>query len=519
MKGEPGYGKLGMAATTETSQGLLLADRYRVTGRAGAGGMATVLLADDEILHRRVAIKRLHADGRGSDVRRLRREARIGASLVHPNLVVVFDTITAEDGDFIVMEYVDGRPLSKLIASGELDREGVLAILEPLADALDYAHAHGVVHRDVKPANVLITSQGLVKLVDLGAATSSDITRVTAEHEVVGTLDFIAPERLSGEAVGEAASDIYSLAVLAFEALSGGRRPWPPEDPAVHLSRTLAGPPDLGARWPEAPPRLVQALQQAMDPDPGRRQGSAGALVRDIAAALSEPTTETRPIVAPVGSSPAAAATRNLPRWLAPAALGAAILILLAIVLGTSGGGSDNGRLAAAVAGKGQKAGSESKQPNSQSQPSTSTITTTTTTANTAPPPADAGSVSGIAEGTRLNDQGYALIQQDRYAEAVPILQRAVKAFPAGTSDLNYAYALFNLGHALRLAGDPAAAIPILEQRLQIPDQTETVQAELDLARAAAGESSTPTPDSKPGNGPKPGKGPDKSAATDDAGD
>jgi eukaryotic-like serine/threonine-protein kinase len=493
-----------MGATTETS-GTLLADRYRVTGRAGAGGMATVLLADDQVLRRRVAIKRLHAAGRRSDVQRLRREARIGASLVHPNLVTVFDTISAEDGDFIVMEYVDGRPLSELITAGELDREEMLAILEPIADALDYTHAHGVVHRDVKPANVLIKADGQVKLVDLGAATASDITRVTAEHEVVGTLDFIAPERLSGEAVGEAASDVYSLAVLAFELLSEGCRPWAAADPAVHLSRSLAGPPDLRARWPEMPPELARVLEQGMDPDPNRRQGSAGALIRDVAAAFAAPTTATEAI-APPPAFAAAAATRSLPRWAAPAALAAAILVAVAIFLaslGGGGGGADRSRLAASALGakKGHQGGSGNGQADAAS-PSTTVTTTTTTTASSASA-ASAPASSSVTEGTQLNDQGYALIQEGRFDEAVPILQQAVKAFPAGTSDIHYAYALFNLGHALRMSGDPQAAIQILEQRLQIPDQTETVQAELDAARAAAGESA-PVPDAKPGNGPKP---------------
>jgi len=490
--------------------------------------MATVLLAEDDVLHRTVAIKRLHDDGRDSDVRRLRREARIGASLVHPNLVVVFDTISSDEGDFIVMEHVDGRPMSELIASGELDREDILGLLEPLADALDYAHAHGVVHRDVKPANVLIRADGQVKLVDLGAATATDITRVTAEHEVVGTLDFIAPERLSGEAVGEASSDVYSFAVLAFEALSG-RRPWPSGDPGVHLSRTLAGPPDLQARWPEAPPKLARALERGMDPDPERRQSSAGALVRDIAASLAVADTATQRLAPPVvaAATPAADSVeptlpvgvqsrRALPRWLAPVALGAAILILLVIVFG-SGGGTDGGRLAASAIRK-QSHPNKSSSSTAPTPGSTAPATTGSTTTSSAPTTTPAVGSSSPADGAQLNSQGYALIQQGRYAEAVPILRRAVAAFPAGTSDLNYAYALFNLGHALRLAGDPQAAIPILEQRLQIPDQTATVQAELDAARAAAGETTAAT-DSKPGKGPKPDKGPPALAAGGSEGD
>jgi serine/threonine-protein kinase len=479
-----------MEATTDTTHeqtthDQVLGGRYRVTGRAGSGGMATILLAMDQVLNREVALKRLHPGERADDAKRLRREARIGASLVHPNLVVVFDTIVSDDGDFIVMEYVDGRPLSELIRSGELDSQGVLAILEPLADALDYAHSNGVIHRDVKPANVLITHDGQVKLVDLGAATGADVTRVTAENEVIGTLDYIPPERLSGAAVGEAPSDIYALAVLAFEMLAG-RRPWPKAEAAVHLARSQAGPPDLRERWPEIPPELAATLQRAMDPDPSRRQSSARALVSDISEALEPATTGTQALPA-FEPAPPVSTSRNRRRWLGPAALAAVLVIAAAVVaLASTGGGNDPNQPSAVAS---QSQGNDKATKGGPAEQPTETVTTTTpavTTTTPAPAAADP-SAEGSALGSQLNDQGYALIQDGRYEEAVPVLQRAVAAFPKGTTDLTYAYALFNLGHALRLAGDPQDAIPVLEQRLKIPDQTSTVQAELDAAEAAAG--------------------------------
>jgi eukaryotic-like serine/threonine-protein kinase len=162
--------------------GDVLAERFRIRRRLGAGGTATVFLAEDCVLCRDVAIKRLHAEGSEADIRRFRREARLGAALVHPNLVTVFDTLSSSDGVLIVMEYVRGRPLSDLIHSDGMDARRLLEILRPVAAALDHAHQHGVVHRDVKPANILIAESRVVKLVDLGTATAGHMTQITAEN-------------------------------------------------------------------------------------------------------------------------------------------------------------------------------------------------------------------------------------------------------------------------------------------------------------------------------------------------
>src|SRR5919204_5306891 len=164
-----------MAVTGEIESGAFLADRYRVRDRLGEGGMATVFLAEDCVLCRDVAIKRLRTEGSESDRERFRREARLGASLIHPNLVTIFDTLTGPDGVLIVMEYVRGRPLSDLIGPQGMDPRRLLEILRPVGSALNYAHQRGVVHRDVKPANVLIAQDRRVKLVDLGTATASNL--------------------------------------------------------------------------------------------------------------------------------------------------------------------------------------------------------------------------------------------------------------------------------------------------------------------------------------------------------
>jgi serine/threonine protein kinase len=166
--------------TREIRRGELFADRYRVIRRLGEGGMATVWLAEDERLGREVAIKRLRTDAPEESLARFRREARIGATLNHPNFVSVFDTIATEEGALIVMEYVPGRSLEDLLGQGAMDPEEAVPILSGAADALDHAHRTGVVHRDIKPANILVREDGTVKLADLGIARALDATQITA---------------------------------------------------------------------------------------------------------------------------------------------------------------------------------------------------------------------------------------------------------------------------------------------------------------------------------------------------
>ena len=492
-----------MAVTTEIEAGVVLADRFRVHRRLGAGGMATVFLAEDCVLGREVAIKRLHTEGSEDDVRRFRREARLGASLSHPNLATVFDTQTGPDGVLIVMEYVRGRPLSDLIGPVGMSPKRLLQIIRPVGSALDYAHERGVVHRDVKPANILIAEDGRVKLVDLGTATARHITQITGEHEVAGTLDYIAPERLSADSPGEPAADVYSLAVVAFEALAGCR-PRQAKTPRELLDRILdEPPPDIRGEWPQAPSELARALELGLNPSPSRRQRSPCELVRELDAALAEgrradaeestvhqavlPDTDSQEKAAPAPWRPPPPLSREgEPKrrggWLLPAL--ACIAVLLAGGTWLALAGDDDGGGGKQTASKKPAA---KKQEKATESPAAGTAAAAAPAAS-APVSEPVTDASGPALGAALNDQGYSLIQQGSYDEAIPVLQRAVAAFPEGTSDINYAYALYTLGHALRMAGRPDEAIPILEQRLEIPNQTGTVQAELDAARADAGQ-------------------------------
>jgi serine/threonine-protein kinase len=352
----------------------LLAGRYRVVKRLGAGGMASVFLAEDQRLSRKVAIKRMHAESPDEVAKRFQREAHLGASLNHPNIVSVFDIDTDDENVLIVMEHVAGGTLKDALARGPLPREAAFRVLEDVASALDYAHEHGVVHRDVKPANVLLDESGRAKLADLGIATAAEVTKVTRTGSVLGTAAYMAPERLDGHAGGPAA-DVYGLATMAYEMLTGhkarqGRS-------AVEIAHAVMGepPPDLRVHVPDAPERAADVLARGMARDPAERPASAGALVRELSDAFAglperEPTAATAPLPRRAASPP----PQPSRRWLGPALAAAALLIgVVAVLLLTSGGGD--------------KAGSGGAKRSATGQPTAPQTPKQTATATSAPAP------------------------------------------------------------------------------------------------------------------------------------
>jgi predicted Ser/Thr protein kinase len=289
----------------------LFCGRYRVVRRLGSGGAATVFLAEDERLDRKVAVKRLHgAEVTEETAQRLRREARIMASLHHPNLVSVYDMLTEDDDLFLVMEYIEGETLSQVLRAGPLAPERVLELLWPVAEALDEAHRHGVVHRDVKPSNILVGSAGMVKLADLGLATAAEITRITPPGSILGTPAYMAPEQARPVPCTPAV-DVYSLATIVFEALSG-TLPRDGKTALAVLRQASTEPvPDVRERRPELPGAVAAALQRAMALEPGARHRSASALLRDVADGLEpEPAAARQRRAAAVHAAPEPPAAR-----------------------------------------------------------------------------------------------------------------------------------------------------------------------------------------------------------------
>jgi eukaryotic-like serine/threonine-protein kinase len=458
-------------ATEETAS--LIAGRYRVVRPLGSGGMAAVFLCEDERLGRLVAVKRLHAHSPDDVAERFTREARLGASLNHPNLVSVYDTLTDDEAVLIVMEYVEGETLQEALKRGPLSEERALTLVRDVAQALDHAHSHGVVHRDVKPANILIRKDGVVKLVDLGIAKAADVTKLTASGIVLGTASYMAPEQLDGREAGPP-TDVYALSTVAFEALAG-RKAYTGSTPMEIAHRVATGsPPDLREAWPEAPQVLAEALQRGMASDPAERPASAKELCAVLDGAMEETP---RQVPQPV---PQAAPRQRsaLPRALVPAAALltlAAAAVALVVLLGGGGDHSSPSRKAKAPQPNQQPA--KPRQNRGEAQPSEPA----------APGPPPSGPASSVSPGgAALNAQGYRFMQAGQYDQAILVLRQAVDAFPAGSKDLDYAYALYNLGRALRLGGHPDQAIPVLERRLRIPNQTGTVRQELEAARRQA---------------------------------
>lgn len=264
----------------------LVADRYRFLRPLGAGEPTSLMLAEDELLRRRVAVKLLHPDGDEATARRLLRVAKIGASLNHPNLVIVFDTLLNESELVVVMEYVEGETLARALEAGEVGRARGLEILRAVAAGLDHAHEHGVVHRDVRPANILLGRNGVVKLAGLGIAHSADSTQTTRTGAPLGSVSYMAPEQLMGEK-STPASDVYGLAAVAFEVLCGRRAHTGANSMAVVDQVVSAHAPDLREAWPEAPPEVAEALEQGMARDPAQRPAGAGVFVDGLSDAFA----------------------------------------------------------------------------------------------------------------------------------------------------------------------------------------------------------------------------------------
>ncbi len=261
-----------------------IAGRYRIEGRLGVGGMSTVQLALDERLERYVAVKLLaeHLADDPTFVSRFRREALAAARLVHPNIVQVFDfgLDEATHQHFIVMEHVAGHSCAELLRDrGHLDVDQAIEIVSQACRGLDYAHRNGVVHRDVKPGNLLVSGTDVVKLADFGIARAADLSSITQVGSVLGTAAYLAPEQARGEEAGPRA-DLYSLGVVTYQLLSG-RLPYEAKSLAeLALKQQRESPIPLTQLNPLVAPELAAAVASAIAIDPEVRPRDAMALAR-----------------------------------------------------------------------------------------------------------------------------------------------------------------------------------------------------------------------------------------------
>jgi serine/threonine-protein kinase len=414
--------------------------------------MGEIFRATDTTLGRAVAVKVLdERHAQDASVReRFTREALAVARLSgNSNIVTIYDVGIHNERPFIVMEYLAGGSLEqKIRAEGMQSPRETLEWLEHAANALDAAHREGIVHRDVKPANLLLDRYGRVHVADFGIASAAGLGSLTQTGTVLGTASYLSPEQARGERT-TAASDLYSLGIVAFELLTG-RRPFEGDsvaaEAAAHVTGTVPSVRDVN---PALPSELDPVFAQALAKDPAKRYGSAAEFVAALRHSLEEAAGTTRVMVA---APPPRRRTR--PRWLVP-------LVGLLLAAGAGGG------IAGAIL-----AGGDAKQSAPPARPSVSIKTVTT--APTTTPPTTAPTTTAAPDPAALNDQAFSYMGQQNFAAALPLLQQAVQELQ-GQSTLTAGYANYNLGVTLIALGQCSEAMPYLQTAQQIEPESPDV--------------------------------------------
>ena len=513
-----------------------LPDRYRVVRHVANGGMAAVWAAEDSVLGRLVAVKILaqHVAADPSARTRFEREARTAARVSdHPNVATIYDVGEHDENAFIVMELFTGGTIAdRLRESRSIPRSQAITWLAQAAEALDYGHGRDVVHRDVKPANLLLDDRDRLAVADFGIARLVDDSSLTQAGQVLGTAAYLSPEQALGRSA-TAASDRYALGVVAFELLTGGR-PFQGEHAAAQarqhveesmpesgisdeidevLCRAMAKEP--ADRYPTAA-RFVEELKHASTRTGQRSAPTAAtkrveppppptptpAPSRRMSPMADEPARKGAPAAAPAPAARAAdleeppqfarqRAGRGKRGWLALAAVALVALVVAgAVLLGGSGGdGSSSSEPTSAEreqpkaerdSGSSSQSGSDEPEASAPSTPAPSEETPSSgsggDSSRSETPDTESESGAGEpapspAQARSLNDRGYALLQAGNPQEARPLLERAVKGFEAqgGSADpTTYGYALFNLGNAYEKTGRPDEAVTMYERRLQV---------------------------------------------------
>lgn len=391
----------------------VLSGRYELGGVVGRGGMAEVREARDLVLDRRVAVKvllpALAADP--TFIERFSREATAAASLSHPNMVAIYDAGSDGDTRYLVMEYLDGRTLADLLRDhGRLDLGQVLKVGAAVASTLGAVHRAGLVHRDVKPANIMVSPGRGVKLMDLGIALAADVTSLTATATVIGTAAYLSPEQAQGQ-VADARSDLYSLGCVLYEAATG-QRPFEGDSlVAVAMQHVNAHPPAPSRLVDDLPAALDTVLARAMSKDPARRYATADDLARELerlergldtaagpddasastrAMAITDPTAvHTGPRVGAAGDERNEPTRRRQPRaavWVL-----AALVLAAGVAVATVAAGLFDDGTGARGPGDQTPAPTGDRAEGTETTPATDqpTPTTAATTSTTAPPAAD----------------------------------------------------------------------------------------------------------------------------------
>lgn len=438
----------------------ILPPRYLGPTPIGRGAMGEIYRATDESLGRAVAIKVLaERYAQDESVReRFTREALAAARLSgRPNVVTIFDVGEWQGRPYIVMEHLGGGSLGDRLGAGEpIAPRQAIAWVDQAAVALDAAHAEGIVHRDVKPGNLLLDREGNVHVADFGVASATGLDSLTKTGTVVGTAGYLAPEQAQGERASPA-SDRYGLAVVAFELLTG-ERPYQGDTAAAEAAAHVYAPiPTVSERRPELPLELDAVFARALAKRPEDRYPSAAELVADIRRALAEAAGTTRVLAAPPPR----------PAWLVPALAALALL--------------GAGIVAAAIV----TAGDEDEQ---GARPTTIVRTVTTggttevrvTVTEAEPTEPTRGGGLSLAQARALQDESTAAMERGDWKEALRLAQRALRRLE-GTGDRYEAFANYNVGRSLIELGD-------CEQGLPYIDRSEALQghrSEFDEARAS----------------------------------
>ena len=450
-----------------------LPPRYAVPELVAHGGMGDVYRATDEVLGRTVAIKVLAERYARQDEfhARFLREARTAASLSgEPNVVAIHDVGENEDGlPFIVMEYVPNGTVADLLRSGPVERDRALQWLVQAAGALDAAHARGIVHRDVKPANLLVASDGTIRISDFGIARAAGHDTLTSAGTVLGSAGYMAPEQARGEP-STPATDRYALACVAFELLTG-RRPFERESVTAEAAAHANDPaPSVRSIDPQLPAALDAVFARGLAKRPSDRYASCSELVADLRTALAATVTAPVPVPAPPTAATPTAATvprvvRHRSRPLRAGALAVGVLLLAAggLLAWALNGLADDPDTATVVLTRTAEGETVVR---TITQSDTVVETETVVTEGSDETPAQGSGESGA----ELNDRGFERLQQGDVEGALPILEEAVAKL-GGSSTLAEAYASYNLAVARFGVGRCDGVSELL-------DRSEAVQGE-----------------------------------------